>query len=358
MYFIRIFDRPVLWSRPFLGLHKSKLTCEVSVATQLKLGPVCEKVTEYLTIEKTEKMADSKVKKVLIPIDWISTLVVHSDYLRLLLDYDSVPEATGDGLFELVLPPLLSVQKYYNLFELICNPLVEGARVQVLRLWNLVRRNDSVQYITFFVFFGMEKLLRCITEAAVTVRLKTSPAFLVALGVHYGNNHQAFTYALDLVIRCLGCKTSRVDLINSIIRKDGLLSKRKLRNLIYSQFTRARSVERLKTDVCPVCNKLVRYYYKDHVSGEMPDIKLAHFKPCCGYPVHKECYWSVTVSCSHCDVCNSDLDVGTSLGFLKLSTTQHGVRTDEFIRQGLLKKFELPPKLDVPGPTLKQGWEE
>ena len=103
-------------------------------------------------------MADDNVQVVFIPLEWISELVVHSEYLRLLLDYDSGQEITvnNNRMFRLTLPPILSTQECYVLFDLICNPTPGGARVHVLRMWNFIQKTFlyTVYYLLCFLWNG------------------------------------------------------------------------------------------------------------------------------------------------------------------------------------------------------------
>ena len=180
-------------------------------------------------------MADDNVQVVYIPLEWISELIVHSEYLGLLLTYDTGQEITVDNkrMFRLTLPPILSARECYALFDLICNPTPGGARVHVLRMWNFIQRRSCIRYITFFVFFGMERLLRRITETAITISLERSAVFIAALIEHYGMTSKASGYTLDLVVRSLGYPGGTDRMLIKIRKKDGLLlSTKRLRNRV------------------------------------------------------------------------------------------------------------------------------
>ena len=293
---------------------------------------------------------------VLIPRNWIELLCEHSKYLKLLLhhDYEEGPSLNEEGQFRLTLPPLLSGTQYLILFKLICVPVLGGRRATHVRLWNLIRDDQGSNYIIFFSFFGMDELLLMIIEAALPGDLSRSSMFTIDLINHYGEESKVTKFVLRLIVETLDYSGDASSILNKVRKLDGSrnLSQRKLRSFIYSQTRRRDHDHELRVIECDCCKQPLRYYYKKHMPGSVPNIKLAHHKPCCGTPVHMDCFWVKVVDSTHCDVCSTDIGIGPVRGMFRIEEFQSANLTSAWSRATVRAKFGFTPEMSIPVPEI------
>ena len=293
---------------------------------------------------------------VFIPGSWVKLLCKQSKYLRLLLHHDHEDgfSLNEEGQFRLILPPLLSKTQYLLLFKLICEPILGGRRATHMRLWNLIRDDQCSDYIIFFSFFGMDELLQIVIEATLPGDLSRSSMFAICLISHYGEESAVTKFVLELIIKTLSYSGNASGILDKVRKSDGsrTLSQRKLRSFIYSQTRRRDHNHRLRVIECDSCKQPLRYYYKEHVPGSVPNIRLAHHKPCCGTPVHIDCFWGNVVNSKHCDVCSTDIEVGSVRGMFRIEEFQSANLTSAWSRATVRAKFGFTPGMRIPVPGM------